>query len=152
LIIGDGPCRAELESRSAALGLNDQVHFLGRRADVPELLGLLDVFVLTSQMEANPVSILEAAASGKPVVATAVGSIPEAVLEGQTGFLVEPGDSKLLTKSVLEVISNPGAAQRMGAAARQHVAQHWSLDNMVTGYENLIERLYERKSTGRIRA
>src|SRR5690606_33927770 len=96
LVIGDGPRRRELEARAVELQLNNalqtRVHFLGRRADVSQLLTLLDVFVLTSQMEANPVSILEAAACGKPVVSTAVGSIPEVVLEGQTGFLVEPGD------------------------------------------------------------
>jgi glycosyltransferase involved in cell wall biosynthesis len=145
LVIGDGPRREELQSLAEELGLNNQVHFLGRRADVPELLGLLDVFVLTSQMEANPVSILEAAATGKPVVATAVGSIPEAVLEGQTGFLVEPGDVKLLSKRVLEVMMNPGAAQRLGAAARLHVVQNWSIERMVVGYEELIERVFERK-------
>ena len=92
LIIGDGPRRPELELLAAQLGLSDCVHFLGKRFDVPELLGLLDVFVLTSHNEANPVSILEALATGKPVVSTAVGSIPETVLEGVTGYLVDPGD------------------------------------------------------------
>jgi glycosyltransferase involved in cell wall biosynthesis len=148
LIIGDGPRREELQALAAELKLSEQVHFLGRRADVPELLGLIDVFVLTSQMEANPVSILEAGATGKPVVATAVGSIPETVLEGQTGFLVEPGDERTLAKRVLEVITNPGVAQRLGAAARQHIVQNWSIERMVTGYEELIERLYQSKCTG----
>ena len=83
LVIGDGPRRAELEALSAELGLSQCVHFLGKRPDVPELLNLLDVFVLTSRMEANPVSILEALATGKPVVATRVGSIPETVIDGQ---------------------------------------------------------------------
>ena len=91
-------------------------------------------------------SILEAGATAKPVVSTAVGSIPETVLEGQTGFLIEPGDVRMLTKRVLEVLTNPGAAQRMGAAARQHVVQNWSIERMVVGYEELIERLIERKA------
>jgi glycosyltransferase involved in cell wall biosynthesis len=145
LVIGDGPRREELQRLAVELGVNEQVHFVGRRAEVPELLGLLDVFVLTSQMEANPVSILEAGATAKPVVATAVGSIPETVLEGQTGFLVEPGDVRMLSKRVLEVLTNPGAAQRMGAAARQHIVQNWSIEQMVLGYEELIERVFERK-------
>lgn len=145
LVIGDGPRREELQALAVELKLNERVHFLGRRSDVPELLSLLDVFVLTSQMEANPVSILEAGATGKPVVATAVGSIPETVLEGQTGFLVEPGDERTLAKRVLEVITNPGVAQRLGAAARQHVVQHWSIERMVAGYEELIERLYQAR-------
>ncbi|MCC7083578.1 MAG: glycosyltransferase [Pirellulales bacterium] len=145
LVIGDGPRRAELEVLASRFGLGGQTHFVGRRADVPELLSLLDVFVLTSQIEANPVSILEAGATGKPVVATAVGSIPEAVLEGQTGFLVEPGDVNLLAKRVLEVFTNPGMAQRLGAAARQQMVQNWSIERTVSGYEELIERLYEKK-------
>jgi glycosyltransferase involved in cell wall biosynthesis len=152
LVIGDGPRRRELENRAAALQLNapgqTRVRFLGRRADVPQLLSLLDVFTLTSQMEANPVSILEAAASGKPVVSTAVGSIPEIVLEGQTGFLVEPGDAHTLSKRVVELLTNLGCAQRLGAAARQHVVQNWSIDRMVAGYEQLIERLVAAKVGG----
>ena len=90
-IIGDGPRRTDLEALTKQLGLADCVHFLGRRSDVPQLLNLFDVFTLTSHNEANPVSILEAAATGKPIVATRVGSIPETVLDGVTGYLVDPG-------------------------------------------------------------
>ncbi len=77
LVIGDGPRRAELEALANQLGMASCVHFLGKRADVAQLLNLLDVFVLCSHNEANPVSILEALATGKPVVATRVGSIPK---------------------------------------------------------------------------
>ena len=74
LIVGDGPKRAELEALAESFAIAEAVRFLGTRSDVPELLSLIDVLVLTSHIEANPVSILEAMAGGKPVVATRVGS------------------------------------------------------------------------------
>ena len=76
--------------------ISHAVHFLGTRSDVPELLSLIDVLALTSHMEANPVSILEAMAAGKPVVATRVGSVDRAVQEGRTGYLVTPGNEESL--------------------------------------------------------
>ena len=92
LIVGDGPEREALVQLTRELDLGDAVHFLGNRSDVPEILAALDVFALTSRIEANPVSILEAMASGKPVVAPRVGSIDESVSDGETGFLTEPGN------------------------------------------------------------
>ena len=131
---------------TAQLGLTDCVHFLGRRADIPQLLQLLDVFLLTSHMEANPVSILEALATGKPVVSTAVGSIPETVLDGATGYLIDPGDELTMARRVSQLLQDPSQAHRLGAAGRRHVVDHWSLERMVTGYEELIGRLYDRKT------
>jgi glycosyltransferase involved in cell wall biosynthesis len=145
LVIGDGPRRAELELLAAQLGLTDCVHFLGKRADVPQLLSLLDVFMLTSHNEANPVSILEALATGKPVVATAVGSVPQTVVDGVTGYLVEPSDELMMARRVTELLLDPGKSQRLGAAGRRLVVDTWSLDRMVAGYEKLIERLYLAK-------
>ncbi|HEY2827860.1 MAG TPA: glycosyltransferase, partial [Pirellulales bacterium] len=121
LVIGDGPRRAELESLTSQLNLVDSVHFLGQRPDVVQLLNLFDVFVLTSHNEANPVSILEALATGKPVVATRVGSVPETVLEGVTGYLVNPGDEAEMARQVTALLLDPAKAQRLGAAGRRHV-------------------------------
>jgi glycosyltransferase involved in cell wall biosynthesis len=145
LIVGDGPERPALESLARELGIAPVVHFAGTRSDVPELLSLLDVFVLTSHNEANPVSILEAMAVGKPVVSTDVGSIRESVQEGRTGFLVEPGDCDAVAHRAAELLLNPLAAHSMGAAGRAEVADAWSLEAMVQGYENLIREIYERK-------
>jgi glycosyltransferase involved in cell wall biosynthesis/O-antigen/teichoic acid export membrane protein len=150
LIIGDGPRRAELETLVAQLGLTDCVHFLGKRTDVPELLGLLDVFVLTSHNEANPVSILEALASGKPVVSTAVGSIPQTVIDGVTGYLVEPNDELTMARRVSELLLDPAKSQRLGATGRRLVIDNWSLERMVEGYEELLERLYRQKTIAAI--
>ncbi len=105
----------------------------------------LDVFALTSKMEANPVSILEAQASGVPVVATRVGSIPETVLHGQTGFLATPGSATELASGVTQLLLDAELHQNAAQQARQHVVQNWSLDRMVGGYEDLITKLYEEQ-------
>jgi glycosyltransferase involved in cell wall biosynthesis len=119
---------------------------LGVREEIPRLLAALDVFLLTSLNEANPVSLLEAMSTGLPVVATRVGSVPEAVRHGVTGYLVEPGDADALAAHCLTLLQNPLAAQEMGAAGRRDVLQRWTLNAMVAGYENLITEIYERKS------
>ncbi|MDZ4818897.1 MAG: glycosyltransferase [Planctomycetota bacterium] len=145
LIIGNGPRRDELEQLTDELNIRHAVHFLGARSDVPRLLPLLTVFALTSKMEANPVSILEAQSCGVPVVATNVGSIAETVLDGVTGYLAIPGDANDIAAKFLQIIQHPERQQRMSEAARQNVVEHWSLDRMVEGYEELIECLYAQK-------
>jgi glycosyltransferase involved in cell wall biosynthesis len=105
----------------------------------------MDVFALTSHNEANPISILEAMSVGRPVVATDVGSIYEAVTEGETGHLVPAGDSALLTERVLSLLTDEPKRLAMGAASRQAVIDGWSVDAMVSGYERLIESIYARK-------
>ncbi|MEX0643062.1 MAG: glycosyltransferase [Pirellulales bacterium] len=145
LVIGDGPRRESLEQLAHDMGIDASVHFLGSRDDVPSLLSATDVFALTSHNEANPVSILEAMSVGRPVVATDVGSIREAVYEGITGHLVQPGDATQLTSRVLDLLRDPLCAQAMGTAAREKVVNRWSLDSMVHGYERLIEKIYTRK-------
>lgn len=145
LIIGDGPCRASLEQCAARLAVQNNVRFLGMRNDIPRLLAALDVFVLTSHNEANPVSVLEAMSTGKPVVATKVGSVHEAVADGKTGFLVPAGDAKTLVDRTLQLLNDPRLAQSMGAAGRATVAARWSIHEMVSRYAGLIESVYCRK-------
>jgi glycosyltransferase involved in cell wall biosynthesis len=147
LIIGDGPCRGPLEQAAQQLGIAPNVLFLGSREDVPRLLAAMDVFALTSHIEANPISILEAMSAGLPVVATNVGSIHEAVAEGKTGFLVAPGDAPQLAEKVLGLLRVEQLRRCMGEAARGAVVGRWSIEAMVRGYERLIETVYVRKST-----
>jgi len=145
LIVGDGRRRGELETLAAELLPADAVKFLGSRPDVPELLSLFDVFLLTSHMEANPVSILEAMACGKPVVAPRVGSIPETIDHGQTGLLFEPGDSAAAAELVLGLLADSAGRERIGEAARRWVVAHGSVESMVEGYEKLISEIYRCK-------
>jgi glycosyltransferase involved in cell wall biosynthesis len=147
IIVGDGDLRSHLADYARDLGLNDVVRFLGNRNDVPQVLAALNVFLLTSRMEANPVSILEAFSAGKPVVAPRVGSLAESVAEGVSGYLTNPGDADEAAKRVVELLGDPSRARAMGEAGRQTVRDHWSLQRMVHGYEDLIVEVYERKSS-----
>lgn len=146
VIIGDGACRPQLESLANELNISDAVHFLGNRSDVPRVLAAMDVVALTSHNEANPVSILEAMSTGKPVVATDVGSIKESVNDGVTGYLVPPGDLALLSERLIQLCCQPLLAQEQGAAGREWVVANGSLQRMVSGYEELLQSLYTKKT------
>lgn len=150
LVVGDGPRRPDLDALARELPLEGAVHFLGTRPDVPEILSLADVVVLTSHMEANPVSLLEAMASEKPVVATRVGSVAETVLDGQTGYLTTPGDPEEIALKLIELFGNPRKAAELGRAGREHVLARWSVQRMVQGYEDLIAGIYASKAGGRV--
>jgi glycosyltransferase involved in cell wall biosynthesis len=125
--------------------------FLGSRADVADLLPALDVFALTSHNEANPVSILEAMASGIPVVSTRVGSVAESVVDGVTGYLAAPGDADTLAQRWLALLADSARAREMGMAGREAVCARWSLDQMVEGYQRLIHQTFARKTAVRRR-
>ncbi|MGQ9822845.1 MAG: glycosyltransferase [Thermogutta sp.] len=149
-IIGDGPRREVLERLSVTLLPPGIVRFLGTRGDIPELLACADVVALSSHMEANPLSILEAMACGKPVVATRVGSVPENVIDGVHGFLVPPGDAEALADRCLELLRNPRLAHVMGLAGHQRVALRADIERTVRGYEDLILRIYAAKCGGNV--
>ncbi len=145
LVVGDGPERAGIERLATELGIADSVRMLGNRGDVHEVLALADVFALSSHMEANPVSILEALACEKPVVAPRVGSIAETVRDGETGWLVDPGDVDGMAGRIAAMLGDEESRLRMGVAGRKLVVADWSLDRMVRGYERLIAGVYTSK-------
>jgi glycosyltransferase involved in cell wall biosynthesis len=146
IVVGDGPKRPELEQLAADLGVADAVHFVGSRSDIPALLSACDVVALTSHNEASPVSILEALACGKPVVASNVGSVSETVIDGETGRLFPAGYLAAFVDATVELLKSPAERQRLGAEGRRRVEARWSLDAMVRGYEQLVERIYAAKS------
>jgi glycosyltransferase involved in cell wall biosynthesis len=110
----------------------------------------MNVLLLTSHMEANPVSILEALAAEKPVVATRVGSVPETVCDGENGYLIPPGDAEALAARTIELFDNRERAEAFGRAGRETVLRHWSIDCMIEGYEQLITEIYEHKLARRV--
>jgi glycosyltransferase involved in cell wall biosynthesis len=148
LIVGDGPCRPALERLARQLGITGAVRFLGTRDDIDRILGLMNVFALTSDNEANPVSILEAMSSGLAVVATDVGSVAESVADGRTGFLSEPGDADQVAGAIARLLTQPELAKAMGRTGRRHVEQFASCRQMVEQYERLIEAIYAAKCGG----
>jgi glycosyltransferase involved in cell wall biosynthesis len=131
VVAGDGPLRAELQALVGRLGLEENVRFLGFRPDPWGLIGLLDVLVVPSQTEGAPLVVLEAMTSGVPVVASAVGGIPDQVRNGVDGVLVPPGDPAALGEAVLELLEDPGLARRMGAAGRRKSATDFSHAKML---------------------
>ncbi|MCV7435351.1 glycosyltransferase [Mycolicibacterium bacteremicum] len=140
LVIGDGACRAELEALSAELQLTPNVHFTGVRRDVARLLRAIDVFTLSSvTVECFSIALLEAMAAARPAVCTAVGGIPEMIDDGETGYLVPPRDPRLLAARLLDVLTNPPAARRMGRAGRARVEDEFSLDRSVDAAQLAFE-------------
>jgi glycosyltransferase involved in cell wall biosynthesis len=134
-----------LESFASSLGIRDNVHFLGTRNDIPRVLAAFDLFALTSDNEANPVSILEAMAVGLPVVATNVGSVADSVLEGKTGFLTPTRDANAISAAWQNLLSDLDRAALLGANGRKRVLECGSLQRMVEGYQELITDLYSTK-------
>lgn len=133
--------RGQLEQRARDLGLGDRVQFLGFRNDVAQILSAADVVVLPSLAEGFPLAVLEAMACGKPVVATPVGGVPEAIVEGVTGMLVAPGRADLLAQGVATLLQDPDAARRMGQAARQRIEQRFSVEIFGGAVQALYSRL-----------
>jgi len=141
LLAGDGPLRLEVEARVKALGLEGKVRFLGVRADVPEILAAADVFVLSSRWEGNPLSVMEAMAAGKPVIATAVGGVPELVQDGVSGVLVPPENVEALADAMLKLAGDAALRTRSGQAAFRRAKERFDVSVMVEGYGTLYERL-----------
>jgi glycosyltransferase involved in cell wall biosynthesis len=140
-IAGDGPQRAPLQARVGALGLTAQVRFLGERADVGDLLGACDVFVLPSLHEGLGVAALEAMAAGRPVIASAVGGLAEAVVDGHTGVLVPAGDPACLADALESLLRDPARRAALGAAGPQRIAEHYAAGSMVDAYERLYREV-----------
>ena len=136
---GRGELLGQLKAEAAELGIEENVKFLGLRQDVPELLQELDIFVLPSLSEGLPLSVLEAMAAGKPVVATDVGGIREAVIDEHTGFLVPAEDPQALSEKILCLLRDRELASRFGEAGRKRVEQVFSLKTMIKGYEELYD-------------
>lgn len=135
LLVGEGPMRPELEARAMILGIAGRVQFLGDRSDVPELLGAMDVFALSSVSEGLPLTVLEAMAAGLPVVSTRVGGVPEAVVDGETGLLTPPKDPRALADALIGLLADPMERRRLGAAGRTRARERFDLGRMVDAYE-----------------
>lgn len=137
LVIGEGPLRVELETMIEQMDLKNHVKFLGARADVPELLTVLDGFVLPSFSEGLSLTLIEACAAGVPIVATRVGGNEEVVVDQENGLLVPSDDAEALGKAISSILSNTEMARKMGANGRKRFEAHFTLGNMVQKYHEL---------------
>lgn len=144
VMIGEGPLRAEALALLDVAGVSDLVWLPGERHDIPDVLRGLDCFVLPSLAEGISNTILEAMASGLPVIATAVGGNPELVAHGETGQLVASEDIEAMAHALVAYALDPALARRHGAAGRALVEQRFSLAAMVGGYQALYDDLLGR--------
>jgi len=135
LIIGTGKDERELRQMAQKAEIN--VSFLGERKDVKEILRVMDIFVLASLYEGFPVVVLEAMASGLPIVASKVGGLEEAVSDGKTGFLIEPGNPNDLAGKIKNLLLNEKRRKRFGEAGFKRVQENFSLKRTVDGIERL---------------
>ena len=139
VLVGDGPERSRLEQMTLDRGLTDCVDFLGTRNDVPALLTSFDIFVLPSRSEGLPMALLEAMATGLPIVATAVGGVPEAIRDGKSGLLIPPEQPQAIADALIRFASDEALRNSIGSAARQDFEQRYELSRMVNAYENLMK-------------
>jgi glycosyltransferase involved in cell wall biosynthesis len=140
-IAGEGESRLELENLISEFDLHEHVGLLGAVDDIPGLLQSASQFVLSSRHEGLSLSILEAMATGLPVVATRVGGNAEVVVDGRTGFLVEPGDPQAIANALLTIHHDPTRARRMGAAGRRRVEGQFDVHRMIQQYETLYSEV-----------
>lgn len=143
-VVGDGEPRVELEALAASLGVTDAVHFTGYRRDLDAIVAGTDIAVLSSDNEGTPVSLIEAAAGARPMVATRAGGVPDVVVPG-TGLLAERGDHEALALALHELAGDPGRRREMGARAREHAAARYGWERLVERMEDLYERLLRER-------
>ncbi len=146
MIVGEGGMRPQLEKAIATLGLRELVWLAGERSDVPDVMRAMNVFVLPSRAEGISNTILEAMASGLPVVATDVGGNGELVDAGNTGLLVPPAQPEAMAEAIASYVLNDKTSSAVGRAARARAAKHFSIARMVTQYRELYIDLLNKSS------
>jgi glycosyltransferase involved in cell wall biosynthesis len=140
VLCGDGDQRSHLESLTRTLGIADRVTFLGYRLDVPQILAALDLLLIPSRYEGLPLSVLEAWAASRPIVATAVPGICDLIQDGEDGLLVPPEDPNQMAAAIQRVLEEPELAGRLSFGGGQRVLEY-GIDRMVAGYDRLYREL-----------
>lgn len=145
VLVGDGPQRANYEKLTEDLGIKDTVLFLGGRGNVAELLSITDIFCLPSIREALSFAILEAMAEGKPVVATKVGGIPEAVIDGETGLLVPAANINRLASALNLLLENKDISRKFSSNAKQRVKKYFNFERMFKETKETYQKVLEEE-------
>jgi N-acetyl-alpha-D-glucosaminyl L-malate synthase BshA len=143
VLVGDGPERWKAQTEVRALGIENDVHFLGVREGMADLLGRADLYLLPSEHESFGLSALEAMACEVPVIATSVGGTNEVIEHGVSGFLVDPHDPETMARIGIEVLSDPDRQHAIGRAARARVEERFAIERVMDQYEALYEGVLE---------
>ena len=146
VLVGDGERRADLERTAAEYGVTDRVDFLGWQDDARPFIAGFDVFVLPSRDESFPLSIVEAMLAGTPVVATDVGSVAEAVVDGRTGLLVRSGDRHALGEAVRKLLADDEFRERLASEGQRHARRHFTATAMAHAYDRVWSEVIARES------
>jgi glycosyltransferase involved in cell wall biosynthesis len=152
VLIGDGEQRADLERAAVEHGVADRVEFLGWHDDARPFIAGLDVFVLPSRDESFPLSIVEAMLAGTPVVATDVGSVAEAVIDGRTGLLVRSGDPKALAAAIRKLLGDEDLRNQLAGEARRHARDHFTDTAMARAYDRVWSEALTKRPWRRSKA
>lgn len=147
LIVGEGGKRPELDALIGERGLGDVVRLLGHRDDVGDVIAAMDFGVSSSSFEGSPLALMELMAAGRPIVATAVGGVPDLVIEGETGLLVPPAEPAALASALERLVADRDLAGRMGEAGRIRQRRHFTFADTVRRVEGLYEELFLRATT-----
>jgi glycosyltransferase involved in cell wall biosynthesis len=145
VIAGGGDLEDYLRDLAAEMGVGDRVHVLGPRKDVPALMHAMDVFAMPSIWEGFGLVLLEAMAAARPIVASRVATIPEVVLDGETGVLVPAGDAQALAEALARLAEDAALARRYGQAGRERLRRTFSIEKMVGDTELLYRELLEER-------
>lgn len=141
LIVGQGDRKSKLEQMASELGIANNCIFTGFRTDIPEIISIMDIGVLTSLSEGIPLALLEYMASSKPVVSTDVGGISEVVVNGENGFLAPPGNFHKLAEKIIRLVENKSLAAEIGKNAFNTVKEKFSEDGMMDKIESLYDEI-----------
>lgn len=146
VIAGGGDLEEYLRSLTDEVGVADRVHVLGPRKDVPALMHAIDVFAMPSIWEGFGLVLLEAMSAARPIVASRVATIPEVVVDGETGVLVPPGDPIALADALAELAENPAVGRQFGEAGRERLRRYFSIEKMVGDTELLYRELIDERT------
>lgn len=147
IVAGEGPLKTELEKLAIDIGIGDRTHFVGRATEVSCLLSISDVCVLTSKAEGFSNSILEYMAAGRPVVATNVGGAAEAIIHGETGYLVSSDDNDAMADNIVELLNDAELAARFGEKGRSIIEERFGLDRQMAKITELYESAFSRSAS-----
>lgn len=144
LIVGDGPLREALEKEVKELNVENYVEFLGLRKDIPVLINLSDILILSTYWEGLPLTPLEVGASKKPIIASNIEGVNETIIDGTTGFLFKPKSAEDLADKILRLYKDEELRQKMGEQGFNYASKHFSKERMVEEYKNLYEKKTDR--------
>ena len=141
VIVGEGPDRTAIENMIQQYGLQANVILAGQHSNMPGVYAAMDVFVLPSLNEGLPMTILEAMAASKPVIATRIGAIPSVIKDGETGLLVDPGDADGLRNALAWLLTDPDLGRRLGAAGYAWVSRNYTSETMALKYRQMYDEV-----------